>query len=118
MAEEVVGPATPGAASLVVGLPHIGYLDSLTADPTLSAFAGDARRAPLSCVLHFTPPEVCADPRYRAWMASLGADTTHVMATYPAGAHRSPFRASRMNNLRLHLLNPTVFPLAAPYSGT
>lgn len=30
--------------------------------------------------------------------------------------NRSPFRASRLNNLRLHLLDPEAFPRAATFS--
>ena len=49
-------------------------------------------------------------------MDSFGSQTTHILAALPLGTHQSPFRAARLNNLRLHQLDPRVFPRAALFS--
>lgn len=112
-----MGPSTPGASSAVVGIPSTAYLPSLLNDPTLKALQGGDPTRMLSCLIHFTPAHVVADEGYRQWMASFGPQTTHILAGYPEAAHRSPFRASRLNNLRLNKLDACIFPEASSYTG-
>lgn len=119
---EVVAPSAPGAAFAFVHCPDDpGFVAGLPPPPTWLAALGlgleheqgpDQQQRHLSCLVHYTGASTAASPAYQQWMASFGPHTTHVLANLPLGTHRSPFRAARVNNLRLHLLDPTIFPRA------
>lgn len=76
----------------------------------------DAEGRHVNCLVHYTAAGTAATPGYRRWMAAFGPRTTHILAALPLGTHRSPFRAARLNNLRLHGLDPRIFPRAPGFT--
>eukprot|EP00624_Nannochloropsis_granulata_P002597 evm.model.NODE_23078_length_13312_cov_30.534330.2 len=135
-AEEVVAPPTPGAIFGVIHLPDgeregkeerngdSNTFSSLLALPpskswieaalgTAAAATAPADTPHLTCMLHYTSAALVHTPLYQEWMKSFGPSTTHILTALPSGTHQSPYRAARLNNLRLHLLDPVVFPRAA-----
>ena len=133
-AEEVVAPPTPGAIFGIMHLPD-GEREgkeeggnggsspsSLLALPPPTAWleaalgtaaAATAEGRHLTCLVHYTSAALVHTPLYQEWMKSFGPSTTHILAALPLGAHQSPYRAARLNNLRLHLLDAVIFPRAA-----
>jgi len=135
-AEEVVAPPTPGAifgimhlpdgeregkeeggnggsspSSLLALPPPTAWLEAALGTIAAAAAAADARH--LTCMVHYSSAALVQTPLYQEWMKSFGPSTTHILAALPLGAHQSPYRAARLNNLRLHLLDPVIFPRAA-----
>ena len=126
---EVVGASSPGAVFGFVQCPD-GENDPASILPPPSAWlgalglpssssetaAGRSTQRHVNCLVHYTAAATAHTAGYQAWMASFGPQTTHILAALPVGAHRSPFRAARLNNLRLHGLDPAIFPRAPGFT--
>lgn len=123
---EVVGASSPGAVFGFVQCPD-GENDPASILPPPSAWVGalglsssssqeTAASRHVNCLVHYTAAATAQTAGYQAWMASFGPQTTHVLASLPLGTHRSPFRAARLNNLRLHGLDPAIFPRAPGFT--
>lgn len=108
---DVVSAEEAGPVFVVLEVPSDDYLDSLLRatefeEHQLSARAeADAAKV----VVHFSPPSVMEDPRYAEWMRRFPASTVHLAVN-----EYSPFESSiavHRAQHRLHLLNPSIFPL-------
>ncbi|KAM3577138.1 hypothetical protein VYU27_001055 [Nannochloropsis oceanica] len=137
--EEVVAPPTPGAIfgvihlpdggregkkegngdcntfSSLLALPHPKFWVEAALDTAAAMAAADTLH--LTCMLHYTSAAVVHTPLYQEWMKSFGPSTTHILTALPSGTHQNPYRAARINNLRLHFLDPVIFPRAAAPSN-
>jgi hypothetical protein len=118
---QVVGASAPGAVFGFVQCPddNPAFVAGLPPPATwlgaLGFQEGEEVRH-VNCLVHYTAAGTAATPEYRQWMASFGPHTTHILASLPLGTHRSPFRAARLNNLRLHGLDPRIFPRAPGFT--
>lgn len=126
---EVVGASSPGAVFGFVQCPDdddendparilpppSAWLGALGLSSSQEEAAGGEARH-VNCLVHYTAAATARTPGYRRWMASFGPKTTHILAALPLGTHRSPFRAARLNNLRLHGLDPAIFPRAPGFT--
>jgi ribonuclease BN (tRNA processing enzyme) len=140
--EHVKDRDTPGQAFAVASCPATGYLPSLVSHPAWAPFLTPAPASPLRVLYHTAPPHVVSSAPYGAWMAAFGPSTRHVMlhpgaaagarasvgAIAPvegskewegapfasAGVQPVVFAAQAAQACRMHLLEPTLFPLPYP----
>lgn len=103
-------PDDPGAVFIVLECPTLDHLDSLVENPVFENYqhsvATDENLA--FCVVHFTPEEVMADPRYRDWMDKFGISTKHLVLNEENDCLGSE-AVHRMQH-KLHLIHPKIFP--------
>ena len=104
-AAQVVGEAAPPAAYMVVDVPDELYL------PALAAAAELREVDHLHTVFHFSPPEVMAEPQYRAWMAELGPSVSHVLIN--SGSTDLGLPDVSVHQHKLRRIRPDLFPALA-----
>lgn len=71
---DVIEPSRPGKKIVIVECSTEDYLDSLLQQ---DKFFED-KESPPEVVIHFTPPEVALDPRYKQWMSRFPIHTVHL----------------------------------------
>ncbi|XP_064071997.1 ribonuclease Z, mitochondrial isoform X2 [Vanessa tameamea] len=106
--KDVKTPDDPGPVFIVLEVPDISYLK----ESEFAAHYDDKMNPPENIptvVVHYTPPHVFNDPKYRAFMSQFGATTRHLVLN----AHNSCMgsEAVHRSQHRLHLLDEDMFPL-------
>lgn len=110
-ADDVRGPSFPGSVYIFVDIPDETYLQGLLDCERYKPHQADAvtedDRAIV--IVHFSPEEIIANPKYRAWMEQFSPSTAHLLIN-----ERNTFTgyfASHRIQRQLHELDPMVFPL-------
>ncbi|XP_049776088.1 ribonuclease Z, mitochondrial [Schistocerca cancellata] len=108
---EVCFPDDPGPVFLVVECPSDSFLDSFINNPMFREHQAVAEKDEdlAYLVVHFTPPEVMNDVRYRKWMDAFSQSTFH-LAINEGSTCTGSIAVHRIQN-KLHQLHPFIFPL-------
>jgi len=115
--QQVMEPAMAGPMVFVVDCPTVAHIPALLASKPLSdkaALAQDDGERPAVCLIHFSPREVVADERYKAWMHGFGEGPTHIMAGLATG--RTVLISAARLQSTLNQLDSDVFPLHSSLS--
>ncbi|XP_067005978.2 ribonuclease Z, mitochondrial [Anabrus simplex] len=104
-------PDDPGPVFIVVECPTVNYIDSLVSNPTFIQHQATTKveEDAAHLVVHFTPPEVMEDARYRSWMEKFFPSTHHLVLNEQNTCMGS-VAVHRIQH-KLHLLHPDIFPL-------
>ncbi|XP_045128370.1 ribonuclease Z, mitochondrial-like isoform X1 [Portunus trituberculatus] len=110
-AADVTDPDDPGPVFIVVEAPSEAYLDSLLESSAFMQhqFSGGSEEDLAEVVVHFTPQEVVANPRYQEWMARFSPSTSHVIINDANSCMGS--EAVHRIQYKLNHLNDNLFPL-------
>lgn len=87
---ECVDPTTPGPIIISITCPSRVHLVQLISSPIWAKYQisrdheekktnTSERVDKVCCIIHFTPIDIVADPRYVSWMRDFGNDTSHIM---------------------------------------
>ena len=95
----------------MVEAPSEAYLDSLLESPAFTQYQSSANSDEdlAEVVVHFTPQEVMASPRYQEWMARFSPSTSHIIINDTNSCMGS--EAVHRIQYKLNLLNNNLFPL-------
>ncbi|XP_046740756.1 ribonuclease Z, mitochondrial [Diprion similis] len=107
---DVMGPTEPGSVVIVLECPTVDHLESLVENPIFEDYqqsTAEEDNIPF-CIVHFTPVEVMADPRYKKWMNAFGPGPIQLVINEQNDCLGSE-AVHEMQHM-LHLLHPTIFP--------
>ncbi|XP_043476236.1 ribonuclease Z, mitochondrial isoform X3 [Leptopilina heterotoma] len=108
---DVVDPAEPGPAFIVVDCPREELLESLIQNPIFANYqSGTAKSKDMiaSCIVHFTPESIIKDARYQKWMENFGWSTQHMIVNESNTCLGT--EAIHKFQHQLHLLHDRIFP--------
>ncbi|KAL7640215.1 UNVERIFIED_CONTAM: hypothetical protein RMT77_009629 [Armadillidium vulgare] len=99
---------------IVLEIPSVEYLESLISSSDFDKYkkegtCNEPEENDLKIIVHFSPPEVMKDSRYRQWVNSFSPSVSHLVINSRnscLGLH-SPV----IMQLQLHQILPNVFPL-------
>ncbi|GAB4820364.1 hypothetical protein N2152v2_007410 [Parachlorella kessleri] len=109
--EEVMEPSTPGPVILVVDCPSQEFVEGLVSAPALARWAHPENRDKVACVVHLGERGVTRLPAYRAWLASFGGGTTHMLVGESQGTGVPTVKGFATLQARLNTLDAALFPL-------
>ncbi|GLC37922.1 hypothetical protein PLESTF_000610300 [Pleodorina starrii] len=116
---DVMDPALPGPAVLLLDTPSLESMRAVAADERVRRFvadaaSGDGDAAGRVCVaVHLVPPALAADEEaMAAFRSQLGPAWRHVVVT-PGSHQPSAIPRATVFQAKLHALEPTCFPLFA-----
>lgn len=94
----------------VLECPSVDYLDSLLENTIFEDYQSSATLDEnfAYAVVHFTPPEVMRDSRYKDWMNKFSPSTIHLVLNEENKCLGTE-AVHRMQH-KLHLLHPKIFP--------
>ncbi|XP_053607367.1 zinc phosphodiesterase ELAC protein 2 isoform X4 [Plodia interpunctella] len=107
LSKDVKTPDDPGPVFIVLEVPELCYLKE-TEFSAHFAETNPPERIP-ALVVHYTPPHVFKDPKYRQFLAMFGPDTKHLVLNSQNSCLGS--EAVHRTQHKLHLLDPDIFPL-------
>ncbi|CAL4134523.1 unnamed protein product, partial [Meganyctiphanes norvegica] len=110
-AADVTTPPDPGPVFIVVEAPSESYLDALLASPDFTPHTAKATNESemAEVVIHFTPPHVMIDPRYKEWMSRFPPSTVQIVLNENSSCLGSV--AVHRIQYKLNHLSQTLFPL-------
>ncbi|XP_060802731.1 ribonuclease Z, mitochondrial isoform X2 [Amyelois transitella] len=107
LSKDVKTPDDPGPVFIVLEVPELSYLK----ETEFSAHFADSNppeRVP-ALVVHYTPPHVFRDPKYRKFISMFGRNTKHLVLNSQNSCLGS--EAVHRTQHKLHLLDQDIFPL-------
>ena len=108
---DVVKPDDPGPVFLVIDCPTLQFMDSLISNPEITHYqtTTDEKDMP-GLVVHFSPPEVVNDSRYKEWMSKFPVSVLH-MGINENNSNKAFVGSSALLS-KLRCLDEQIFPLS------
>ncbi|KAI0937587.1 hypothetical protein AcW1_001572 [Taiwanofungus camphoratus] len=117
--EDCVGPSENPQVMIVLDVPTPAYIHELTTSFATSPFfarlhsksESDRNDFGVHLVVHICGEGVLEDARYKAFMNGFADDTHHLIASREHGPDRATLTSAAYTQLRLHQLDPGMFPM-------
>eukprot|EP00736_Rhodelphis_marinus_P008172 Rmarinus@m.29569 len=138
-AEEVIGPATPGPAIVVLDCPTLGHLRLVESSSKMAEYL-DGNSDGLECVVHLSPEDVIETMEYATFSSRFRSGSALAVNHLYIGSHRHAsarvvqgeqqvdaphgslshvvFPSAVQQLARLHRVDPNIFPLVAAFGCT
>ncbi|RXG73292.1 Ribonuclease Z, mitochondrial [Armadillidium vulgare] len=99
---------------IVLEIPSVEYLESLISSSDFDKYkkegtCNDPEENDLKIIVHFSPPEVMKDSRYRQWANSFSPSVSHLVINSRSSCHGLPSPVKMQ--LQLNHIMPNIFPL-------
>ncbi|KAL7640213.1 UNVERIFIED_CONTAM: hypothetical protein RMT77_009627 [Armadillidium vulgare] len=99
---------------IVLEIPSVEYLESLISSFDFDKYkkegtCNDPEENDLKIIVHFSPPEVMKDSRYRQWVNSFPPPVSHLVINSRSSCHGLPSPVKMQ--LQLNHIMPNIFPL-------
>ncbi|KAF2360273.1 tRNase Z endonuclease [Trinorchestia longiramus] len=110
-AADVTEPDDPGPVFIVVEAPSMKHLKTLASHPSLVPYQAPDTENTAEVVVHFTPQRILKTSEYKEWMDTFAPSTQHILIN--DGNMCNGSHAILRNQIKLHHIHPTLFPLLA-----
>ncbi|KAJ7623674.1 hypothetical protein FB45DRAFT_752560 [Roridomyces roridus] len=118
---DCIGPSETPPAMIVLDIPSPAFINSIVYSFAQSPFYAklrssrpeDISETVVRTVFHLVGEGVLHDPRYIEFMNGFPANAHHVISSPECGPDPVTFTTAAFNQLRLHQLDPVMFPI--PY---
>ncbi|KAF7309493.1 hypothetical protein MIND_00320100 [Mycena indigotica] len=117
--EDCIGPSEPPPVAIVLDVPSPEYVTSLVNTFQTSPFyaqfrsmhPADTAKYAVRPVFHLCGAGVLEDPRYVEFMNGFPPTAHHIISSREYGRDPITFTTASFNQLRLHQLDPQMFPV-------
>ncbi|KAJ7493248.1 hypothetical protein B0H11DRAFT_2394589 [Mycena galericulata] len=116
---DCIGPSEPPPVVIVLDIPSPGYVASLVSSFEESPFCAklrssrpeDVAECAVRTVVHLCGEGVLQDVRYNQFMNGFPPSAHHIISAPEYGPDPITFTTAAFNQLRLHQLDPEMFPV-------